>query len=180
MTCKLALLRKNFDPFNRLSVNFVDVDEKTEGAIDGGGPTAEMFRLCLAYFQTSCLFEGNEKSKNLTYCIEQVNQNNYFYCGQIMGMSILHGYGGPNFLSETMFDFLSFGIDKMMPNMDDLPDGKLKIILEQLSGCNDLKDVQNIILEEDMISVTGWSFIASLDQKDKLIAGKNNTQLRGN
>lgn len=87
MTYKLDLLRKNFDHFNHISVNFVDVDETTEGAIDGGGPTAEMFRLCLEDFHTSCIFEGNGRSKNLTYCIEQLNQDHYFYCGQMMGMS---------------------------------------------------------------------------------------------
>lgn len=172
MNCKLTLQRRNFDPFNRLSVNFVDSDDKTEGAIDGGGPSAEMFRLCMSYFQTSCLFEGKTNSKQLTYHINEINEKNYFYCGQIIGMSILHGYSGPRFFSEFLFNFLSCGIDTMSPKMSDLPDGKLKDILEQISATDSLNDIQNVILEEDMISIAGWSFISNIDEKQNLIDGK--------
>uniref|UniRef100_A0A1Y1LU81 HECT domain-containing protein n=2 Tax=Photinus pyralis TaxID=7054 RepID=A0A1Y1LU81_PHOPY len=170
LTCKLALQRKSFNPFNRLSVNFVDSDENTEGAIDGGGPSAEMFRLCMSYFLTSCLFDGNNESKNLTYCIEQLQANNYYYCGQIIGMSILHGFGGPNFISQALFDFLLYGIDGMAPNIDDVPEGTLKTILHTMHDCNDVVDLQNIILDEDMISISGWSFISDITEKEKLIA----------
>ncbi|KAF5294704.1 hypothetical protein FQR65_LT19955 [Abscondita terminalis] len=168
LTCKLTLQRSSFDPFNRVSVNFVDFDGKTEGAIDGGGPAAEMFRLCLEYFQSSCLFQGSDTSKTLSYCIEQVNQKNYFYCSQIIRMSLLHGFHGPNFLSEVLFNFLCLGIDGMDPTMDDLEDGKLKSILQQFTLSNDLEEMQNIILEEDMISISGWSFI-NIDQKESVI-----------
>lgn len=170
-TAKIALQRKTFDPFNKVSVNFVDIDETSEGAIDSGGPSAEMFRLCLQYFQSSCLLEGNENSKHLSLCMEQLYQNNYFYCGQIIGMSIIHGYGGPNFLSELLFDYLSYGIESMKPKINDLSDGRLKYIMEQIQASDDVNVIQNTILEEDLISISGWQIIQDLGQKETLIKG---------
>lgn len=70
-----AFGRRRFNPEAKLDIVFVDKDEKTEGAVDGGGPTREYLRLLMKAIQQSCIFEGPECEKRLTldtlgkYCV---------------------------------------------------------------------------------------------------------------
>ncbi|XP_031327391.1 uncharacterized protein LOC116158703 [Photinus pyralis] len=45
--CLRALKRSSFSVFNKISVKFSDIEGLSEGAVDAGGPTREMFRLVL-------------------------------------------------------------------------------------------------------------------------------------
>lgn len=61
--CIRAMRRKTFWPFNKLPVKFSDCEGVTEGAIDEGGPTRELFRLVLSFLENSLLFTGAKKKK---------------------------------------------------------------------------------------------------------------------
>lgn len=63
-----AFSRKKFDPFKRIDVCFVDINDTSEGAIDNGGPSREFFRLLLQSVIDSELFEGPTNVKHLTLC----------------------------------------------------------------------------------------------------------------
>lgn len=101
--CVRALRRNNFSPLKKLSVMFTDIDNVSEGAIDMGGPTREMFRLLLKSLSNSPLFEGSEHSKNITLCSEHLNSKHYYEAGRIIALSIIHGGPSPQFFSETVY-----------------------------------------------------------------------------
>lgn len=65
--CKRALGRKSFAPFYTISVCFTDCTGETEGAIDAGGPTREMFRLVLQVIKDFKLFAGLDKQKYIAF-----------------------------------------------------------------------------------------------------------------
>ncbi|CAH0561749.1 unnamed protein product [Brassicogethes aeneus] len=54
-----AMKRCTFSPYQKIDVQFVDVDEVPEGAIDEGGPSRELFRLSLKQLQNSEIFIGS-------------------------------------------------------------------------------------------------------------------------
>jgi hypothetical protein len=62
---KRAVSRKTFNPFRRLDIQFVDVDNQSEGAVDNGGPMREFFRVLLGNLFDGSLFEGPETGKQL-------------------------------------------------------------------------------------------------------------------
>lgn len=99
--CIRAMRRKTFSPFNKINVIFTDCDNKTEEAIDAGGPKREMFRLVLSYFgRSSTLFASSENKEDL-------EQKNYFNAGRLIALAIVHVGLGPRFFSEAFFACLS-------------------------------------------------------------------------
>jgi hypothetical protein len=62
---KRVIARKNFRPFLKLDIQFMDDDNKTEGASDEGGPTREFFRLLLEEVFNSGIFEGSSTARQL-------------------------------------------------------------------------------------------------------------------
>ena len=61
-----AFRRQRFNPEARLDVVFVDSEQTSEGAVDGGGPTREYLRLLMKAIHQSSIFEGPETDKRLT------------------------------------------------------------------------------------------------------------------
>lgn len=60
-----AFRRRWFNPEARLDVVFVDSDQTSEGAVDGGGPTREYLRLLMKAIHQSSIFDGPETNKRL-------------------------------------------------------------------------------------------------------------------
>lgn len=88
--CLRALRRQSFNSFHKMSVNFTDIGNVTEGAIDMGGPTREMFRLILKYLQNSVMFDGNtDVSRNVTINSVSLKNRHYHECGRLI-TCILH------------------------------------------------------------------------------------------
>lgn len=46
-----GLKRKGFSPYNKISVCFTNCSGQSEGAINKGGPTREMFRLLMDHIK---------------------------------------------------------------------------------------------------------------------------------
>ena len=60
-----ALHRKSFNPKKKISVMFCDEIGLSEGAVDEGGPTREMFRLVIKASQSLSIFEGPLNQRRL-------------------------------------------------------------------------------------------------------------------
>jgi hypothetical protein len=100
---KRALSRKSFSPNNKVSVKFTDDAGKSEGAVDMGGPMKEYFTLVTQWMLTSQLFCGPNNAKFLSYQASSVEQNEYYYAGLIIAMSLVNGRPGPRCLASKMF-----------------------------------------------------------------------------
>lgn len=62
-----VLQRANFDPLCKIDVLFVDVDDMSEGSIDGGGPTREFLRLLMCEIIRGDMFEGPPDCRMLKF-----------------------------------------------------------------------------------------------------------------
>ncbi|MGH0136307.1 UNVERIFIED_CONTAM: hypothetical protein FKN15_032348 [Acipenser sinensis] len=132
-----AMSRPNFSPTKQMDIKFTDNEGISEGAVDLGGPKREFLRLVLEYVRDhSGMFEGPQGKKNscLQYC-------SYFYAGQLMVMSIIHGGPPPQFLSLVLTEALICGPDKVIVSAEDMANKEIhsQIILGRpqvtLRGC---------------------------------------------
>lgn len=168
--CIRAMRRKTFRPFNKLSVKFSDCEGVTEGAIDEGGPTRELFRLVLSFLENSLLFTGAKK-KNISLHNNSLKEKHYYETGRLISLSLVHGGPGPHFFSETLFSMLTTGVENTSPTLDDVDvDIRKKLIL--LQDTVNLLDLQDIVTSENIFSIAGCHFITHVDDKWKIFDGK--------
>lgn len=177
--CIRSLQRKSFSPFSKISVMFSDVDNVTEGAIDAGGPSREMFRLVMKYLENSRLFTGSEYSKYVNLWNDLLDKRHYYYAGQLIALSLLHGGTGPNFFSKSLFSFITKGADETKVDIIDVNDVDLLQVVSTLQTSSDLEELKSFIIENPLTQVAGCTLLHSLDEKEQLIMSKlcsfNNT-----
>ncbi|KAK1153654.1 G2/M phase-specific E3 ubiquitin-protein ligase-like [Acipenser oxyrinchus oxyrinchus] len=65
------------------------------------------------------MFEGPQGKKVLACSIAALKGNSYFYAGQLMAMSIIHG-GPPQFLSPVLTEALICGPEKVIVSAEDV------------------------------------------------------------
>lgn len=168
--CIRAMRRKTFRPFNKLSVKFSDCEGVTEGAVDEGGPTRELFRLVLSFLQNSLLFTGTKK-KNISLHNNSLKEKLYYETGRFISLSLVHGGPGPHFFSETLFSMLTSGIQNTTPTLDDV-DNDIRDRLILLEHNENLLELQEIVTSENIFSISGCHFITHVDEKWKIFDGK--------
>lgn len=102
--CVRAMNRKTSNALNKISVKFSDVAGTSEGAVDEGGPTREMFRLVLNDIKDSEMFTGvNKKYISLKWmCLEK---RSYYEAERLIALSLVHGGPAPHFFSDSFFLF---------------------------------------------------------------------------
>lgn len=167
--CLRALRRKTFNPFNTLHVNFTDIEEKSEGAIDEGGPKREMFRILLNFLSKSSLFTG-ERMKYISLDSKALRENHYYEAARIICLSIVHGGSGPHFFSETLYSLIVYGPENTTLRYEDLdPDIKEKVHLFQREV--DLYKLRDIILSDSIFPTAGVYFIEKVDDKERILEG---------
>lgn len=167
--CLRAFRRKNFKPFNTIHVDFTDIEEKTEGAIDEGGPKREMFRLLLKFLSNSNLFTGNEM-KHISLDNKALHEQYYYEAGRIISLSLVHGGTGPHFFSETLYSLVAYGIQNTTLRYEDLePDIKEKVDLFRSE--TDLFKLRDMILSDSIFPTAGCHFIEKLDDKESILQG---------
>ncbi|KAK6471030.1 G2/M phase-specific E3 ubiquitin-protein ligase-like [Huso huso] len=98
-----AVRRPNFSTNKRVDVKFTDDAGVLEGAVDLGGPMREFFRLVLQHRRNSPMFDGPENQRTLSCHAESLKNNSYFYAGQLIAMSIVHGGPSPHFFAPVLF-----------------------------------------------------------------------------
>lgn len=165
--CVRTMRRPGFNPFNRVSVMFSDVEGTSEGAVDEGGPCREMFRLSLSWLKDSAMFSGTHK-KNLTLCGNALHKNLYYEAGRLIVLSLVHGGPGPNFFSETLFSLLCD--HNPIPTLDDI-DRDIKDKIMQFQNSKDLNELQTIISDSEIFSLAGFPIIMNEEEKDKIVQG---------
>lgn len=169
--CIRGIKRKSFDPLNKLDVKFTDIEGTSEGAVDVGGPTREMFRIVLAYIKESNLFIGNEK-KFLTLNAASLEKNEYYYAGLLIVLSLIHGGPGPHFFSESFYVALTEGIEKAVPCADFLEyDIKEKIM--KIDKLSNIEDLQNYVTDEQIFAIAGVHLVRNIDDKEAIIQRKS-------
>ncbi|XP_028667124.1 G2/M phase-specific E3 ubiquitin-protein ligase-like [Erpetoichthys calabaricus] len=118
-----AMSRPNFTPKKRIDVKFTDDIGISEGAVDLGGPKREYFRLCLKYLKDySGMFEGASGSKLLSCNSAALKENCYFFAGQLIAMSVVHGGQSPCFFSPILYKSLAKGPENTEAEVEDILD----------------------------------------------------------
>lgn len=168
--CIRALRRKTFRPFNKMSVKFSDCEGGTEGAIDEGGPTRELFKFVLNFVQNSQLFTGAMK-KHISLHNNSLEEKLYYETGRLISLSLVHGGPGPHFFSETLFCMLTTGVQTTIPNLDDV-DNEIRNKLILLKDTETLLELQDIVTSENIFSIAGCHYIKNVDEKWKIFDGE--------
>uniref|UniRef100_A0A1Y1L2Q7 HECT domain-containing protein n=2 Tax=Photinus pyralis TaxID=7054 RepID=A0A1Y1L2Q7_PHOPY len=161
--------RKQFSPCKRISVLFTDIDNVSEGAVDMGGPTREMFRLLLKHLKNSTLFEGSEHSKNISLCSEHIDNRHYYEAGRMIVLSLMHGGPGPQFLSETLFNYISNGIEATKPSVDEIMNPEIKEELENIKNAPNLIELKRAVWSSTFLSIAGFANISNFTKKENIL-----------
>lgn len=168
--CIRAMRRKTFSPFNKISVKFSDHEGTSEGAVDEGGPTRELFRLVLQYLKDSELFVGQE-NKHITLNIKCLEDKLYVEAGKLIALSLIHGGPGPHFISKTLFSLIAFGGEKVSPTLNDVED-EIRTIVAKLEQLENISEIQDFVISENIFSIAGCHSIRNLNEKSAVIEGK--------
>ena len=125
----LKAFKKKF-PFNgTIRVVFLG-----EPAIDIGGPLREYFALLMKdIMRNNSLFNGPDDSRGPVHSMVTIESKAFFYIGQMMAVSILHGGPGPGCLSHAVVDYITFGLSKVNATIDDVADAKVQEHLKCVS-----------------------------------------------
>ena len=151
---KRGLGRKSFLPRNKISVKFSDDAGTSEGAVDQGGPMREFFSLVIQWMVNSQLFCGPEGKKMLTCQRKCLDERDYFYAGEILTMSLVHGGPGPECLSPTLFEALiKDDISKIAVPLDDVCDQELRSSLEDLLHTTTKDEADTIVYNSSLVTV---------------------------
>lgn len=150
-------------------MKFSDIEGSSEGAVDDGGPTREMFRLVMAFLSSSNLFTGTDR-KNLTLNNKCLNEKLYYEAGRIIALSLVHGGPGAHFLSESLYFTITVGVENTSFSFDDVEDdirSKLKIFSME----TDLSMLQDIITSDLIFSTAGCNYIYNIEEKPEILKG---------
>ncbi|KAF5282381.1 hypothetical protein FQR65_LT14317 [Abscondita terminalis] len=165
--CIRAMRRPSFDPYRKIDVKFSDVDGQSEGAVDMGGPTREMFRLVLNHLKNSHLFIGVNK-KYISLDALALEKKNYFEAGRIISLSLVHGGLGPHFFSENLYTAITKGIEFTLAAIE-FVDSDIQEKLSTLASINDQNIMKNYLTDENIFSIAGINSNRSLDTKYEII-----------
>ena len=113
-----GLRRKTFSPDKRVSFKFTDDSGVSEGAFDLGGPKREFFTLVHEWIVNSQLFCGPEESKFLSCNANYLGNDFFFYAGEFIAMSIVHGGPGPRCFGLPFYDALTKGVTQATVSVD--------------------------------------------------------------
>lgn len=148
-----GLRRKSFSPDNKVSVKFTDDSGTSEGAIDLGGPKREFFTLVLDWIVNSQLFCGPEKSKFLSCNANYLGNDYFFFAGEFIAMSIVHGGPGPRCFGPPLYDALTKGVTQANVCLDDVYDFDLRNSLQALKNTTSVQEAQKLMSDHNLETV---------------------------
>ncbi|CAL8234386.1 unnamed protein product [Boreogadus saida] len=165
-----AFRRRRFNPEARLDVVFVDSEQTSEGAVDGGGPTREYLRLLMKAIHQSSIFEGPETDKRLTLDTCALEGKLYTQIARMISVCVIHGSVAPNFFSERLFSQLC---DKHThpATLEEVSDVTFKEKLLKIKEATTVGDAKAAIeeAEESLAIVGACRSITTLKQRDALV-----------
>ena len=145
-----GLRRKTFSPANRVSLKFTDDSGTSEGAVDLGGPKREFFTLVLEWIVNSQLFCGPEESKFLSCNTNYLGNDFYFYAGEFIAMSIVHGGPGPRCFGVPLYDALTKGVTQATVSVEDVYDINIRNSLQALKNSRTVEEAEKLILDHNL------------------------------
>ena len=171
-----GLRRKSFSPESKVSVKFTDDSGTPEGAVDLGGPKREFFTLVMEWMMNSQLFCGTEKNKYLSCNSNYLGDDFYFYAGELIAMSVVHGGPGPKCFGLPLYDALTKGVMQTTVNLEDVYDVELRNSLQRLKDAKIVKEAQNLISEDNLEKVLELAGILQILRKqDDVLSVVQNT-----
>ena len=66
----------------------------------------EFFTLAIQWIETH-MFYGEEGKMFMSFQVKFYEENDYFFAGMIIALSLVHGGPGPQFFASQMYDVLS-------------------------------------------------------------------------
>ncbi|CAG9819138.1 unnamed protein product [Phaedon cochleariae] len=167
--CVRAMRRQSFSPYNKIFVKFSDMEGTSEGAIDEGGPTRELFRLVINFIKEGPMFTGSYK-KHLSLNAQALKNNHYYEAGRIIALSLVHGGPAPHFFSECLFRLITGQVENALPTLNDVGED-IKSALIQLENTESLSEAQNVITDTSIFTIAGYNFIYNFQDKSDIIQG---------
>jgi len=140
-----GLSRKSFCPENKISVKFCDDLGTAEGAVDQGGPKREFFTLALESIMNSQIFCGSESNKFLSCNASCRTNEYYFFAGEIIAMSLVHGGPGFRCLAPAVFDSIISDTRSVSVDVNDVYDFQLKTSLVKMTNCKSLDEGKSLV-----------------------------------
>lgn len=168
--CVRAMRRQTFSPYNKIFVKFSDLEGTSEGAIDEGGPTRELFRLVINFIKDSQMFTGSHK-KHISLNATALNNKHYYEAGRIIALSLVHGGPAPHFFSDFLFNLITGQEKNVSPTLNDVEE-EIKSALIELEKTENLSKAQNIITDTNIFSIAGYNFIYDMKDKSDIIQGR--------
>ena len=77
----------------------------------------------------------------------------YFYAGELIAMSVVHGGPGPKCFGLPLYDALTKGVMQTTVNLEDVYDVELTNSLQLLKDAKTVKEAQNLISEDNLEKV---------------------------
>jgi hypothetical protein len=148
-----GLSRKSFSPGNKISVKFCDGLGTAEGAVDQGGPKREFFTLVLDSLLNSQIFFGSENTKFLSCNASCQTNDYYFFAGEIIAMSLVHGGPGFQCLAPAVYDSIIHDTRSASLDVNDVYDFQLKSSLTGMTNCKTLDEGRILISDRAIETV---------------------------
>ncbi|XP_059912148.1 G2/M phase-specific E3 ubiquitin-protein ligase-like, partial [Gadus macrocephalus] len=132
--------RLSYNPTFQMCVMFSDDFGVDEEAVDLGGPRREFLRLLMEALAHSQMFEGREGKPNLALESSALRKDQYFFAGQAIAVSLVHGGPAPGFCSSSLYSSLTGRSPK--PEMEEIADLDLYAKVKKVSECTSLDELQ--------------------------------------
>ncbi|KAJ8290602.1 hypothetical protein GJAV_G00015150 [Gymnothorax javanicus] len=165
-----AMRRPNFSVKKRVDVKFTDDGGNSEGAVDCGGPMREFFRLALQHIRESPMFTGPDYQRVLSCHAPSLRDSSYFYAGQLVAMSIVHGGPSPHFFAPVLYQALVSGSDNVQADIEDLHDHEAKSWLSEILASDCKENLSKAVDKcENLLLLAGCLRNITLDNKKEVV-----------
>ena len=83
--------------------------------------------------KNNTLLCGSMTRRSLSHNIHELERNTYIYLGAILAVSIVHGGPAPAFFCSAVADFVAFGMSRVKPSFEDIPDMYVRESISKVS-----------------------------------------------
>ncbi|XP_062588641.1 uncharacterized protein LOC134250300 isoform X4 [Saccostrea cucullata] len=167
------LKKKDFMPFNDLLIKFSDQFGEMEEGIDQGGPKREFLDLLMEYTLNSSLFEGSLTSKYLSWNKKAFDNDDYYYAGIVVGLSLVHGGPAPRCFDPSFVKALLRGPESVKVTIEDMPNEELKSKLEKILGAKTQNSREKSIEKlSDLLSLAGVDAVCQTSEETEAMVCK--------
>ena len=123
----LHAFRHGLQLHKHLRVTFIG-----EPAVDTGSPLREFFHLLMkAVAGNNNLFTG-DRGRIPTSNLAAVENKTYFYIGQMLALSLLHGGPAPSFFCGAVGSYLVNGMSRVKAEIADVPNKSMRVKLVEV------------------------------------------------